>query len=80
MLRSGNSEVSWRSGVCTMGQVSVQRTPITRTMSPAISIMSEAPGTLSRRRIARATSISGEMITSIGSWSRANRFAHSSRR
>ena len=41
------------------GQLSAQMTPITRTLPSASGIMSKAPGTCSRRAMARATSISG---------------------
>jgi hypothetical protein len=66
MLRSGKIPVSWRSGVLITGQSALQRTPMTRTLPSASGIESNAPGTNRRREMARATSISGEMITSIG--------------
>ena len=55
------------------GQSGPQVTPMTRTLSPAKGMVSVAPGTSSRRSMARATSTSGEMMTSIGRWSRLNR-------
>lgn len=73
--RSVNSEVSWRRGVWMIGVVSSQRTPTTRTLPSAMGTTSSAPGTCRRRPMARATSRSGEMITSIGMCSRENRSA-----
>ena len=45
MLRSGNSPVSWRSGVLMIGVSGPQMTPITFTRPSAMGIMSNAPGT-----------------------------------
>ncbi len=56
-------------GILTIGQSSVQRMPITFTLPSASGIVSTAPGTCRRCITALATSISGEMIKSIGRWS-----------
>ncbi len=73
--RSGNSAVSCRIGVSRIGQSWLSRVPTTLTVSSTIGITSNEPGTWRRRRTARATSISGEMRTSIGMWSAVNRSA-----
>ena len=80
ILRSGNSWVSCLSGVLTRGQVSSQRTPSSFTLSSAREIISNAPGTSRRRVTARATSISGEMMMSMGMLSRENKFAQTGSR
>ena len=67
--------VSCLSGVLITGQSSLQRTPRVRTRPSTRVMLSNAPGTWRRRDITRATSISGEMITSIGMLSRLKRSA-----
>ena len=62
---SGKSDVSCRSGVLSTGQSGWQRTPTSLTRSRTSGIMSKAPGTRMRRATERATSISGEITTSM---------------
>ena len=68
------------SGVLMIGHSAVQRTPINDTCPSTRGMASNAPGISSRRPIARATSISGEMMTSIGKRVRSNRRDHSGRK
>ena len=60
------------SGVLITGQSASQRTPISVISPSDRGMASKAPGISSRRMTARATSISGEMMASIGMWDRVN--------
>ena len=65
--------MSCLSGVSTTGQSSSQETPTT-VMAPSPKLaVSKAPGRLRRRSTISPTSISGEMMTSMGMFSRENR-------
>ena len=75
-LRSGNSSVSCSSGVFTSGQSSSHSMAIMEMVSSAKRTASVAPGRAMRRSTMRPTSISGEMMTSMGMWSDANRLLY----
>ena len=78
--RVENSSLSWRSGVLITGQSSSSFRPMKSTAPPRNGSISKAAVEPSRRMVTLATSASGEMITSIGMWSRWNRSLHSGAR
>jgi hypothetical protein len=76
-FRSGNSSLSCFSGVSTTGQSSMHSIATIVMRSSAKRTTSVAPGNEMRRSTILPTSTSGEMVTSIGRFSRENRSEYS---